>query len=190
MNISLSNFLLDTINTREIKNVPDVYQMYFHLESGKEHYRLLIHLASCFNNVLIADIGTNYGASALALSQNQSTRVFSLDIVDLKKNDIGMQNVEFCLGDFRTDEKIQKTILSSDVIFLDIDHLYENEIWLYKFLKEKNWKGHMFCDDIHFFEGMVRFWNEVEAKTDLTKYGHGSGTGYIAFGEPITFDLL
>jgi len=189
MKITLSKELLDANNLGGIQNVPPEYQQYFYLPASQEHYRLLIHLAYCFDNSTICDLGTNHGASALALSQNPKNRVFSVDIQNIR-HDIKCPNVEFHLGSFETDEKIQDEILKSPFVFLDIDHEYTHEMWLYKFLLEKNWKGIMLCDDIHYFEPMRRFWSEVTTnKVDLTHYGHSSGTGCILFGDNVTFDL-
>jgi hypothetical protein len=58
-------------------------------------------------------------------------------------------------------------------------------------LVRNNWKGMMVCDDIHYFEGMRRFWSEVShKKVDLSKYGHSAGTGCILFGADIEFEML
>ena len=56
-------------------------------------------------------------------------------------------------------------------------------MWLCNFLNSNKWNGFVICDDIHFFDPMRRFWNDVgNKKLDLTKYGHGAGTGCIWFG--------
>jgi methylase of polypeptide subunit release factors len=57
----------------------------FYGEPGKEHYRLLSYLASCFKNSDIFDIGTHRGASALALSYEPTNTVYSFDIENRKK---------------------------------------------------------------------------------------------------------
>jgi hypothetical protein len=149
-----------------------------------------MHLAFCFDNVQIADVGTYRGASAIALAQNPKNKVFSLD-VGVFKNDIPMNNIEFRIGNFQTDKDIQENILKCPFIFLDIDHMYTNEIWFYNFLKENNWKGIMFCDDIYLCEEMKKFWNEIShPKFDLTQYGHFSGTGAVLFNEETQFNLI
>ena len=95
MKITLSNTLLDMVSTEGITNVPPFNQPYFNQPSGTEPYRLLVHIAYSFNHIKIADVGTNRGASALALSQNINNKVFSLDIADVKENDMGRPNIEF-----------------------------------------------------------------------------------------------
>lgn len=189
MKISLSNVILDSLTTSHIKNIHPDAQHWFHLQSGKEHYRLLIHLAFCFDGIQIADIGTYRGASAIALSQNKANKIFSLD-VGVFKNDIKSDNIEFCIGDFKTNKDIQSRILESKVIFLDIDHMYKNEIWFYNFLIENKWDGIMLVDDINLNEEMRRFWNEIKhVKYDITQYGHFSGTGIVLFNDDTILNL-
>ena len=186
MKISLSNGILDSLATSHIQYIHPDMQQWFHLESGKEHYRLLMHLTYCFDGIQIADIGTYRGASAIALAQNPNNKIYSLD-VGVFRNDIPYGNIEFNIGDYITDQSIQNRILESKVIFLDVDHLYTNEIWLYNFLVEKNWNGIMLCDDIHLNDEMKRFWSEIRhEKYDITQYGHFSGTGIVLFNNDIT----
>jgi len=189
MKITLSNTLLDAVYTQHIQYIHPEMQQWFHLESGKEHYRLLMHLVYCYDGAQIADIGTYRGASAIALGQNPKNKVFSLD-VGVYKNDIPMSNVEFRVGNFQSDSKIQESILKCSFIFLDIDHMYTNEIWFYNFLVKNNWKGLMLCDDIYLCDEMKRFWNEItHPKIDITQYGHFSGTGAVIFGGDINLNL-
>ena len=190
MKIKLSNTLLDCIHTADVKYIHSDMQVWFHKLSGQEHYRLLMHLAYCYNNVQIADIGTYRGASAIALAQNPNNKVFSLD-VGVFKEEIKMDNLEFLIGDFKTDKDIQQRILSCPLIFLDIDHMYNNEIWFYNFLKENNWKGTLFCDDLNLNDEMRRFWEEIShPKIDITQYGHFSGTGVVLFDNDVTIELV
>lgn len=190
MKITLSNTILDSLDTSQIQHIHPDMQQWFHLQSGKEHYRMLMHLAYCYDGVQIADIGTYRGASAIALAQNPNNNVFSLD-VGVFKNDIPMNNIEFCIGDFHTNQKIQENILKCPFIFLDIDHMYNNEIWIYNFLIKNDWKGLMICDDIYLCDEMKRFWNEIShPKIDITQYGHFSGTGAVIFGNDINLNLI
>ena len=190
MKIPLSNTMLDLGDQSSTSYVHPELRRYFNEPSGQEHYRLLVYLGFCFNGVNITDIGTYMGGSAVALGQNPKNKIFSFDILN-SKHDIPMPNVEFYLGDFHSDTKIHKSLLESKVIFLDIDHLYSNEIWIYNFLKENKWSGPLLCDDIHLNDEMKRFWNEVDSpKVDITAYGHVTGTGCIYMGNnDIEFDL-
>lgn len=190
MKITLSNTMLDLGDQSSTSYVHPELRRYYNEPSGQEHYRLLVYLGFCFNGINITDIGTYMGGSAVALGQNTKNNIFSFDILN-SKHDIPMPNVEFYLGDFRTDSKIQSSLLESGVILLDIDHLYNNEIWIYNFLKENNWSGPLLCDDIYLNDEMKKFWEEAtEPKIDLTAYGHITGTGCIYMGKnDIEFDL-
>jgi hypothetical protein len=191
MKIKLSNSLLDMNDLSGIPNIPQYSRQYFNQPSGQEHYKLLVHLSYYFDNVLIADIGTHSGASALALSSNISNKVFSLDIERIRENDNFPSNIEFSIGNFKEDESIQKKILSSSLMLLDIDHQYTNEQWMYEFLTKNKWKGMLICDDIHYFQPLHKFWADItHPKYDLTKYGHSSGTGCVLFGDDIELELL
>jgi len=190
MNITLSNNVLDELDTSRIEHVHPTMQQWFHLRSGKEHYRLLLYLTTqYFNGIKIADIGTYRGASALALAQNPKNKVFSVDLVE-HAGIVPKDNITFCVGNLYTDSAIQNNILDSYFIFMDIDHMYTGEMWIYKLLTENNWKGILICDDINLNNNMRKFWKEVSLpKIDVTKYGHATGTGIINFTNDLTFNL-
>jgi hypothetical protein len=184
MKITLSTDVLNSIDTHDPKFkrfIPGWYNEYYHLEAGKEHYRLLLYLASIYNYEIISDIGTNMGASALALSTNPTNRVYSIDIESLRPDGVGgLPNCEYIFGNILCDHTIMEKVLGSKFIMLDIDHEYHNEIQIYKHLVNNGWKGLICCDDIYLNDPMKRFWNEIShPKIDVTKYGHGSGTGFI-----------
>jgi hypothetical protein len=152
------------------------------LDTGfKEHYRLIAHLSTRFNRSTIFDIGTNKGYSALALSYNPSNLVVSYDIVECKELRFPEQldRIEYRIGDVLRDPRL----LASPLIMLDTDHDggFENEF--YAFLKDHNYRGWLFLDDIHHNTAMIRFWHGItEPKVDLTDLGHFSGSGLVAFG--------
>ena len=57
------------------------YTYYLNELPGQEHYRMLAEISNQLpNNALISDVGTYYGASALALSSNQNVQVTTYDI--------------------------------------------------------------------------------------------------------------
>lgn len=191
MKITLTNQVLDSIDTKKYNtNIPHAYQVYYHLPSGKEHYRLLTYIASVYNDVTLADIGTNHGASALALSTNPNNFVYSLDVVNVRSGEPTLSNTQFEVGNFLYSNDIMDKISSAKFIMLDIDHEYHNEIQFYDILCRRDWKGVIMCDDIHLNAPMERFWSEIRhPKTDITKYGHGSGTGIIIMDDT-EFELL
>lgn len=150
---------------------------YFHVESGKEHYRLLIYISSLFNNEVLYDIGTNRGMSAVALSNNKNNTIKTFDIIQLNITNPEIENVEYILGD-----STKTDINQTNFIFLDVDHdgLYEDVI--YKHLKDIKWEGILVLDDIHLNDAMKNFWEGItEEKHDITSIGHWSGTGLVIF---------
>lgn len=183
MKITLSTDTLNSIDTRTpelLPMIPSWYNDYYHLEAGKEHYRLLMYFASIYNYEIIADVGTNMGASALALGSNPTNVVYSMDITNFKPGVPTLPNCEFMIGNVLYDSNIVDSLLKSKFIMLDISHEYYDEIQIYKKLIENGWKGLLCCDDIHLNEPMKRFWSEIyHPKIDITKYGHGSGTGLV-----------
>jgi hypothetical protein len=167
----------------------------FYGPPGKQHYRLLSHLSMQFNNRTIIDIGTHKGSSALALSVNPTNTVYSFDI----RHTSYMQDLSNCtfeianLWDANCMKGWEETILDSAMIVLDIDpHHGSMEYEFYLWLKERDYKGLLFCDDIHYFKGMRdNFWLRIPGseKLDITYLGHWSGTGVVAFNEqPFKWD--
>lgn len=151
---------------------------YFHMESGKEHYRLLMYVSSLYNDDIIFDVGTNKCMSALALSHNKNNKVKTFDIVSLFEKNPIVDNIEYIIGDSTKHADLEKC----PIIFLDVDHDGIYEDIFYDFLKSVNWKGILILDDIHLNEPMKNFWNRIEEKKyDITNIGHWSGTGLVVF---------
>lgn len=155
---------------------------------GKEHYKLLAYLSHQTNNSIIVDIGTHRGFSALALSQNATNIVHTFDIVtEVDSNMVDeLNNVKFHienLWDLETRKKWQSTILSSAIIFIDIEpHEGHMEYEFYCYLHDHNYQGLLIADDIWYFKGMRdNFWYNIPSwqKHDATNCGHWSGTGII-----------
>lgn len=184
--IGVSNNVLDSIDTSYIDAHQDKLTnfelnhnpYYFHLESGKEHYRLLIYISTLYNNEVIFDVGTNKCMSALALSYNKSNKIKSFDIVKLLPENPLVDNIEYIIGDSTKDTELN----NCSIIFLDVDHDGSYENIFYDYLKSINWKGILILDDIHLNQPMKEFWNKIsEEKHDITNIGHWSGTGLVLF---------
>ena len=182
--LSVSNNELNALNTSFINeydstiNIGEHNPYYFHLESGKEHYRLLMYASTLYDNSIIFDVGTNKCMSCLALSYNTSNMIKSFDVVKLFEENPIRNNVEYIIGDSTLHPDLPKVSL----IFLDVDHdgTYENKF--YNHLKSINWKGILLLDDIHLNDPMIEFWNNIsETKYDITSIGHWSGTGMVIF---------
>lgn len=158
----------------------------FYGAPGNQHYRLLAYLSTLVNNSTILDIGTHMGASALALSYNNSNHVISYDIIPKPiANEITQRkNITFKTENLLTTLD-KELIMNSPIILLDIDpHHGVLEYQFYLQLKEWGYHGIMICDDIWQFTDMRNnFWYKIEEqyKYDITDYGHGSGTGIISF---------
>lgn len=157
------------------------YKGYFLDTQFKEHYRLLAYLSTLYCDQTLFDVGTLKGYSALALSYNNSNRVISYDIEDLKElyDARSLTNIEYRIGNVLDDPRL----LSAPVILLDTYHdgSFENEF--YQFLKKNNYKGLLVLDDIHLNNPMREFWRRIEEpKEDMTNLGHWSGTGLVDFG--------
>ena len=175
---NLHNNFLDSIDLTKFEAdlVPFVKQ-YFYLNSGVEHYRLLAHISSYYDNETLLDIGTFKGGSALALSFNNNT-VISIDIENHLELSINRANIEFKILNILNHPNL---LHKSKLIMLDTAHdgLFENE--LYTYLTDSNWNGIIIADDIHLNKPMRKWWKSIENKYkyDITKFGHHSGTGLI-----------
>lgn len=146
------------------------------------HYKLLSYLTMQYNNILMLDVGTRQGHSALSLAQNPNNKIITYDI-DNHWEDHGYPNIEFKLLDIN--KETAENLLKADIIFLDIDpHEGQQETVFYDTLCRINYKGIVICDDIHLTNGMDNFWNRITTeKYDLTEFGHWSGTGLINFSD-------
>jgi predicted O-methyltransferase YrrM len=175
---SMDSSYINEYSNKLINYELDHNPYYFHMESGKEHYRLLMYVSTLYNNDVIFDVGTNKCMSALALSYNKSNRVKTYDIVKLLPENPNVDNIEYILGDSTKDLDLEKC----PVIFLDVDHDGIYEDIFYDHLKSINWKGILILDDIHLNDPMKNFWNRIEEKKyDITNVGHWSGTGLVVF---------
>tara|TARA_Y100000593_G_C4179188_1_gene271157 strand:- start:69 stop:695 length:627 start_codon:yes stop_codon:yes gene_type:complete len=178
----------------------------FYGNSGKEHYKLLAYLSTCYNNETLIDIGTHMGGSAFALSYNQSNKVISVDVTCLLSVVVDLPNIEFKYLDkienSDKDEDEYETldpdiIHSSRFILYDTRHDGKLEAELHNYLMESNWTGICMYDDIKYRytrednKPMQEFWNSIDEnqKIDVTDYGHWTGTGLVWYGDKPTINL-
>jgi predicted O-methyltransferase YrrM len=152
---------------------------------GGEHYKLLSYLSNLFENETILDLGTRDGLSALVLSKNNKNKVITYDLLSKPKEMLNFEhlipNCEFKqMNIFDEDTEIIK---SSKLMFLDLDpHDGIQEKKFIELLESINYKGLIVCDDIEWFDDMKKWWDNLEQKKyNVTKFGHGSGTGIIDF---------
>lgn len=189
---------INSIDLSNYKNFCFDYQE-FSGQAGKEHYKLLSLLSSLVDNQIIIDIGTHLGASATALATNKSNQVYSFDVEDriskYENSSKSISNINFNLVNLfeeHTRKPYEDLILKSKIIFLDIDpHHGVLEYEFYQWLCEKQYKGILIFDDIHYFEGMRKnLWSKIpdDKKQDITHLGHWSGTGVIQFNKVFNFE--
>jgi hypothetical protein len=177
--LSVTNKELNNLNTTFIQYILlATHGDFFHLPSGKEHYRLLMYISSLYNNCVLYDVGTYQGFSSIALSYNKTNKVISYDIKKCIPAYPIKHNLKYCIGDVTELEDLNST----QFIFLDVNHDGSFENKFYNHLHDIKWNGLLLLDDINFNEPMNQFWNNIsEEKYDITKIGHWSGTGLVNF---------
>jgi predicted O-methyltransferase YrrM len=199
------DFRVDTIARTTKDLFTDCPQMHYFNDMpqapGKEHYWLLASLSIQLSNKSIIELGTHTGNSAYMLSYGNrklknNNKIITFDITDKSKVLKDTVNVDYRIEDMFDPvirEKNRELLLTSDMIFIDIDpHEGIMEYDMYVWLKDNDYKGIIMFDDIHLGPGhmgvtsgnsMTDFWNKVDAryKIDLTSVGHWSGTGLVCF---------
>lgn len=201
LNFSLDNILNSTqdflIDNSNISFRPDVREI-----PGKEHYLFLASLGMQLKNKKIIELGTHQGVSSIALNYgnkkyNNNNTIITYDICDvLIPNIFNNTDIIFKIENMFDPiirEKNRENLLSSDIIFIDIDpHVGILELDMYNWLRDNQYKGIILFDDIHLDAGhmgvytensMKKFWSKLDDKykLDLTNVGHWSGTGLVCF---------
>ena len=181
MDINLDASVIRQVDlSRFLPLVAPDYREFFPGEPGQEHYKLLGHLSTLFNDITIVDVGTDAGCSAMALSYNPNNRVVSYDIVNRRRTDIQLPNVEFRVRDALADAA---EWIGSPLVSLDTAHEGDYEAVFYGFLSKSPFNGLLILDDVYLNEAMKTFWESItHQKADITPVGHWSGTGLVVFG--------
>ena len=152
-----------------------------------EHYKLLSYISSLITNETILELGTRDGLSALVLAKNGQNKVITYDLQN-KPEEMDtfehlVPNLEFKqMNVFHEDLNVLK---NSKIIFMDLDpHDGNQEKRMVELLDSIEWKGILIADDIEWFPEMKNWYNNLNKKKyNVTKWGHGSGTGIIDFSE-------
>lgn len=189
-----NRFIVDNQNISQNNEVGD--------PPGREHYFLLASIGIQLQNKKIMELGTHHGRSAYTLNygnrlKNNQNHIITYDINNIIiKGIFDNTNIDYRienLFDNENREKNKEFILSSDLIFIDIDpHEGVLEYDMYNWLKEHDFQGLILFDDIHLGPGhmgvttdnsMQQFWDKIpnEYKIDITSVGHWSGTGLVSF---------
>jgi predicted O-methyltransferase YrrM len=178
----------------------ETYKQYFLEEAGREHYKLISHLASQVPmGSTIADLGTLYGLSALALAAGKpSATIETYDIKDWipsatrKVTSSKFPNIHYKFQD-GVSEDVAFHVAASQMplVILDVDpHDGKQERACVEHLTRAGFEGLLLCDDIHLNTSMEAFWAWVpHKKLDVTHLGHWSGSGLITFA-PSSYDIL
>jgi len=189
----ISNDILDNFELINQEYLPDTE--FYNLKSSVAEYRLYSYLTTFFNNIVILDIGTYTGRSAMALSHNPTNKVISYDIGKYFEDTHKIhskQNITFKVKNVM-DDLNNDLISKTKIIMIDIDHFGKTERIILDKLKELNYSGIVLLDDIYhpkprFNWRMKKLWNNItEEKYDMTKYGHFSGTGLVVFNSEFDF---
>jgi protein-disulfide isomerase len=197
MIIPVSNKILDDFNL--INHEYLVNKNYYSEKSGVQEYRLYSYLSTFFNNIVILDIGTLDGRSAVALSHNTSNQVISYDILKYINDNnhviYGKKNIKLNIKNV-FDDLNEDFIKNVKIVMIDIDHYETIETLILNKLKELKFSGLVILDDITKHpepivnECMNRLWNSIQDKKyDFTTYGHWSGTGVVVINDDITFEF-
>jgi predicted O-methyltransferase YrrM len=160
---------------------------YFPMEAGQNHHQLLAYLSwQLPDGSKVFDLGTQYGASALALSYNPNVLVTTYDVNSYIPRDVrSFRDVSNITGVIGNCFDYISNFTDAMIVFLDISpHNGEDERRVLRMLLECNFKGILVCDDINLSDEMRSFFSDVTLKKyDVTHYGHWSGTGIIVFDE-------
>jgi predicted O-methyltransferase YrrM len=169
---------------------------------GKEHYYFLASIGLQIKDSKIMELGTHHGRSAYTLYygnrvNNSNNQITTYDINRIIIDGIfDNTTINYKIEDLFDPvirEQNRDAILSSDIIFIDIDpHEGVLEYDMYLWLKQNNYAGLILFDDVHLGPGhmgvttgnsMQQFWDKIEDqyKLDFTSVGHWSGTGLVSF---------
>ena len=155
---------------------------WFFMDSGQEHYRLLVYISTLYKGKTLLDIGTYQGNSAIALSPNKNNKIISFDLKEQPIiSKIKSDNIQFRIGNI-LELRFKEIILSCPFIMVDTFHNGDFETEFVNYLTEIKYKGLVLFDDIHLNKEMQDFWDGLKLeKYDITEIGHFSGTGLVNF---------
>lgn len=184
---------LSSINFDATIDNVNIYQHYYKMPPGENHYRLFAYLSTLLDDgSLICDVGTRHGTSAFAFSFNPKVNVISYN---LQQEQIGLvktpSNIEFKIMDVMEDPKV----LTASIICVDTAHYGDWELFFFDWLIENGWHGITLWDDTvmntvppHSMEPGQHPMRDIFLKgvldrgyelIDLTPLGHITGTTAI-----------
>lgn len=176
----------DEVNNIDLSNLANLvtnneHRGYFLGTAGQEHYKLIAHFSSLFQESNLLDIGTNRGCSSLAMAYNTSNKVHSFDLQELKELSSWPENITYYIDNILKPE-YKDLLLSSPFILVDTYHDGTFEHEFHNYLKDIGYVGTLMLDDIKLNNEMIEYWNSIkEEKYDISPFGHWSGTGLVIF---------
>lgn len=195
------NIILDNVKNCDLSFVSEFYldkyerhrinEMNVGQEQG-EHYKLLYYLTTLMENELILDLGTRDGLSALCLSHNKKNNVITYDLnnkpEELLQYEHKLPNLTF--KQMNVFDESLEVFKKSKLIFLDLDpHDGIQEKRFMELMESIDYNGIIVADDIVWFPNMANWWANIkQRKYDVTRFGHGSGTGLILFSDNINVE--
>lgn len=193
--------LVDFTNVLDLISWNPAFREYMTRPPGQEHYKLLAYLgkklAATKTSPIIADVGTLYGASALAFAAaNPSIQVTTYDIINVIPTAQGIKTINNVSNIKRKGMSAQldiANIAKSDLVLVDIDpHDGIEEDRFLKRLLKHGFRGLLVYKDIALNDAMKAFWSSIPTtlkKVDLTEVGHWTGTGVVVC-DPSLIDLV
>lgn len=161
------NYLLDTSGKNDYYKALAAYQNLYLTDPNKSY------------NIL--DIGTYRGGSVAAfkstLGRNNLLSI-DVDLSNLDNNDSIRKGCE--IKQVSPDEISKINYSNYDFIFVDVNHLGEQEIRIHKRIIETKYKGLVFYDDILLNQEMIEFWNSIQQNKIKTNW-HFSGFGVVEY---------
>ncbi len=148
---------------------------------GHQHYRLLAYMSSQLKpGSKILEIGTRWGASAVALASNKDVHVTTCDLTEDRRRP-PKDNITYVIED---GYNMLDDCHEYAMIFIDVDpHDGVQERKMIRKLLDNQYKGIVLLDDIRLNQEMYNFWASIplpdEHKIDMTSFGHYSGTGML-----------
>lgn len=146
------------------------------------YYWGLAAYVDLFKPKRVLEFGTCTGASAVVMARAGAV-VDTWDLSDEFRHQAGdfPENVNCNIAE--TPEAIRDVIDSSlyDIIFVDIDHMGEEEQRIHEWLLEKRYRGLVFYDDIKLNEQMKTFWDGIEQEKHECEWHGASGFGLVRY---------
>jgi predicted O-methyltransferase YrrM len=159
-----------------------------------EHYRLLAALVKLLQPMVVVEIGTLHGLSALALKTFLPKRgqVTTFDIVPwtafpetcFRQEDFDDNRLQQQIGDLAKPSvfDVHRNLMEqADLLFIDgpKDGVFERELLRNLETTKRSKSLLVIFDDIRVWN-MLAIWHEIgRPKLDVTSFGHWSGTGFV-----------